>query len=304
MIAMRTQRAFGGTVLGLALATLLLEGHNQARADVLYGATTPRNGQGSLYILNPATGGIVTTIGPLVDTTGDHFTITGLAFQPGTGVLYGATANGSPTDPRSLVTINPTTALVTPIGPFNAANGAPMGDIRFDPTTGKLYGANAVGGALYTIDLATGAATRISATDQAITTGSSGHGLAADATGTLFTTPDGAFGNLYTYDKNNGTATLITPLSGSPLDGAIGALSFDNGFLFGEVNSFGPPNDLITINTTTGAITDIGQTVDDLDAIAFQVTTTVPEPSTLALFALGGLALAGWQRWRKRSISE
>jgi hypothetical protein len=27
---------------------------------------------------------------------------------------------------------------------------------------------------------------------------------------------------------------------------------------------------------------------------------TVPEPSFLALLALGGGALAGWRRWRKR----
>jgi hypothetical protein len=28
--------------------------------------------------------------------------------------------------------------------------------------------------------------------------------------------------------------------------------------------------------------------------------STVPEPSTFALLALGGSALAGWRRWRKR----
>jgi hypothetical protein len=28
--------------------------------------------------------------------------------------------------------------------------------------------------------------------------------------------------------------------------------------------------------------------------------TAVPEPSTFALLALGGGALAGWRRWRKR----
>jgi hypothetical protein len=31
--------------------------------------------------------------------------------------------------------------------------------------------------------------------------------------------------------------------------------------------------------------------------------TAVPEPSSLALLALGGGALAGWRRWRKRKAA-
>jgi hypothetical protein len=305
---MRSPRRFGVMVLNLAALALLFAGADQARADALFGASGSNGVNGELVILNPATGAVATDIGPLVDGVGNPFSITGLAFQPGTGALFGATSNLSPTDPRFLVSINPATGRVTPIGPFNAANGNPFGDISFDPTSGKLFGANAVGGALYTINLATGAATRISSSNTPITTGSSGHGFAVDASGTLLTTPDSAFGNLYTYNKTTGSATIVAPLSGPPLDGAINALSFDNGVLFGVNNNQGFPSQthLITINPTTGAITDIGPSLNDLDAIAFQLPTApppVPEPSTLALLALGGLGLVGWRRWRKRATA-
>lgn len=38
----------------------------------------------------------------------------------------------------------------------------------------------------------------------------------------------------------------------------------------------------------------------ELEAHILEITTAVPEPSTLALLALGGGGLAGWRRWRRR----
>jgi hypothetical protein len=47
----------------------------------------------------------------------------------------------------------------------------------------------------------------------------------------------------------------------------------------------------VTINPTTGAVTDLGASVTSLDAIAFQpVPVTVPEPGTMTLLA-GGIVL-------------
>jgi hypothetical protein len=52
--------------------------------------------------------------------------------------------------------------------------------------------------------------------------------------------------------------------------------------------------------------TDAGQVeIINLDAIGYnlvpQATGAVPEPSTFALLALGGGALAGWRRWRRKA---
>src|SRR6202011_484153 len=155
----------------LALVLLLGIGAELASADTFYLATSPPRpespvigapviGTGSLYLVNPTTAA-TTLIGPLVDTLGNGYGMTGMAFQPGTNVLYGATSANSPTAPSHLVTIDRTTALVTDIGSFGLGSGT-MADITFDRTTGILYGAHSNGdGWLYTINLATGAATKV-----------------------------------------------------------------------------------------------------------------------------------------------
>ena len=60
-----------------------------------------------------------------------------------------------------------------------------------------------------------------------------------------------------------------------------------------------PPTHLVTINTSTGAVTDLGASINSLDAIAF---APVPEPSEWAMM-LAGLALVGFivKRNSKRS---
>src|SRR5262245_31444829 len=105
-------------------------------AATLYGATAA-GAPGELYILDAATGGMLTDVGPLNDAFSVNYPITGLAFHPVTGVLYGSTGNAGAVD-AMLVTINPATALVTPIGFFNAGptniSGTPatMADLAFD----------------------------------------------------------------------------------------------------------------------------------------------------------------------------
>src|SRR5256885_5903989 len=97
----------------LALAFFALP---NARAQTLYGATGGVK-PGSLYTIDPSTGA-ATLVGLLLDNTGHNYSLTGLAFDSATGVLYGATSTQSPTQGSELVTINPYTGLVTPIGLF------------------------------------------------------------------------------------------------------------------------------------------------------------------------------------------
>jgi hypothetical protein len=289
-------------LVGLCLLSTLAGAFAQ---EILLGTTS--GAAGSLYSINPTTGA-ATSIGFLQDGIGDPFGVTGLAWDSLTGVLYGSTSNNSGTTPGALVTIDPNTGTVTLIGAF--ATSGPlftMSDLTFDATTGNLYGVSALTGDLYTINMLTGLAVPVGNAGFAPLS-TTGNGLAASSGGTLFGTPTGANGTLFTYSKSDGSVTSVGTLSGAPIPtGAINALAFDGaGTLFGvniDNGQGGSKNThLITINTTTGAITDVGASVNSLDAIVF--ISPIPEPTTTALLGAGMvlLTLAGLRRYR-RSLS-
>ena len=253
--------------------------------EVLLG-TTGGAATGTLYRIDPSTGA-ATGIGLLVDSSTHSYAVTGLAFDNVTGILYGSTSNNSPTRSSSLVSIDPSTGSVTFIGSF--ATTGTMADLTFDTTTATLYGTGSVDGNLYSINMATGVATAVgSAGFPANST--VGNGVAANSAGQIFGAPQGASGPLVQFNKTNGSVTTIATLSGAPISsGGIAAMAFNSGgTLYGvnvDVNSGTHPTDLVTINDVTGAVTDIGASVNSLDAIVFM--TPVPEPTATMLFGTG-----------------
>jgi len=269
----------------------------RADAATLYGATSA-GGPGQLYILNLANGGLIQNVGPLNDSLGANYPITGLAFSPLTGVLYGSTGNAIAGREARLVTINRASGLVTVIGSFNAGpvNGtgtpATMADIAFD-SAGNLFGVGSIGGPqLYSINLGTGKATVIGGTGL---TSTSGGGLAISPGGLYYGTPTSSrFG---TYNPGTGAYVNIANPT-KPLGGAYAALEFDGGTLYGLDLGPSPALDthLVTFNLTTGAITDLGASVSLLDAIAI-----VPEPGTLSLLAVSGIIVSLVRMRRKKS---
>jgi hypothetical protein len=251
-----------------------------ADAATLYAATASGS-PGDLYKLDLATGASLEHVGPLNDAAGTNYPITGMAVHPVTKVLYGSTGN-SPDETASLfVRINPKTAQVTVIGSFNPGNpgtrDATMTDLAFD-NEGNLYGIGSVGGPqLYSIDIATGQATVIGNTGLTSTTGG---GLAISPTGTFYGTPTAS--RYGTYDSGTGAYTNITNPTKPGGGGAYAALEFHptTGVLYGLNSAPGspPPTYLVTIDPPTGTVTNVGQSVDAIDAIAI-----IPEPRTLAL---------------------
>ena len=75
--------------LSLALGLLIVT----ASAEAALYASTSAGGPGELYIINATNGALVSDVGPLNDVTGMNYPVTGLAFNPVTGLLYGSTGN-------------------------------------------------------------------------------------------------------------------------------------------------------------------------------------------------------------------
>jgi hypothetical protein len=281
-------------VLVCALGLLIFSG--QADAGVLYGATAS-GAAGSLYRIDPATGATLGLVGPLNDAAGTNYPITGMAFHPVTKVLYGSTGNNPDTTAGMFVRINPITAEVTVIGPFNAGpvNGsgtpATMADIGFDGA-GNLYGVGSIGGPqLYSINVLTGQATQVGAGSGLTST--SGGGLAVSSDGTFYGTPTAS--RYGTYNSITGAYTNITNPTKPGGGGAYAALEFGaGGILYGLNSAPGspPPTFLVSIDPPTGAVTNLGGSVQSLDAIAY-----IPEPGTLALLAgMVSMLLLGGRR--------
>ena len=270
---------------GALLSSICVLNSVSSEAATLYAATAA-GGPGELYILNPATAAVVTDIGPLNDAFSVNYPITGLAFNPITGDLYGSTGNAGSVD-AMLVSINPATALVTPIGFFNAgpvnSSGTPttMADLAFD-SAGNLYGIGSIGGPqLYSINPLTGQATVIGSTGLTSTTGG---GLAISPGRIFYGTPTASrFG---TYDSGTGTYSNIANPAKPTGGGAYGALDFDGNTLYGlNVGSGSPPPTALVTISPSGVVTSIGFSINSLDAIAF---APVPEPGSVALLILAG----------------
>ena len=239
------------------------DGEVSGRRVTLYVASGTFGAQGTLYTIDPATGMVLTTVGLLHDSANNPYGLTGLKYDSTTGILYAATSGQSPTRPSYLATVDPATALVTPIGPFG---DRALTDLAIDPTTGTMYGISGFDQKFYTINTSTG---------QAVQTGSTGigfangGGFAAERTGALFGFSNFSF---YSFNKTTGMATLIGPTG---LRNLVKAADFNpSNMLYSLEGGGGVDNThlrwLDRCEVTTGTCTRVGQiNANDLDALGF-----------------------------------
>lgn len=254
----------------------------------LYASKAGPNTSSDLYTIDPVTG-VATSIATMT------VALTGMAMDPTTNVMYGATS-GSSNSPRRLVTVDLVTGATTIIGQFlEGGSGTGVSDISFD-RSGQLWGWSSFSGKLLQIDKATGAFI----TRGASSVGTQGGGHDFDWQDNLFGIFNGDDGSLYqvranarttpvfpgveldagagpddlddTYGqtalmptRESGRAKVIAALHGTGASVAAGAMQGDKFYII--VNNFGSPVYLSTVDYY-GIITTIGQTLDNIDALA------------------------------------
>jgi hypothetical protein len=219
------------------------------------GATTS-----DLYSIDSITAA-ATPIGP------SGFALTGLAFRPSDGVLFGVTSNNSAANPRSLITVDPVTGTGTLVGALGVTSG--LADISFR-SDDALYGYTPSSRTLYTVNTTTGAATQVSST--AIPTSGQGYGLAFDSSDVLYVFPKGSVGAIYyIVDPATGGLTAQPTLTGSPVVGAIFAACFDATDLCWITSTLSADTYLATLDVGTSVIAGVGITEPSLDALVVEL---------------------------------
>ena len=249
-------------------------------------------GESSLYLIDPETGA-ATLIGP----TG-FYLCRGLDFQPITNVLYAVCSNDLSFE--VLITIDVESGQGTEIGPI-IANGF-LQDLSFR-SDGTLYGYFRAKGSnfLSTININT------AETDFVGNSGLSGdgNGIGFDQFNDLFLT-DTDFvtfaPSLYLLNQSNGLATLVTGLTLPPLDEGftiINSLDLnpETDVMFGslDIQLLEYEHYLVTIDASTGLVTNVGETVEGLEAIAFlnPRVSNIPTMSEYGMIVLAVVLMAG-----------
>lgn len=279
---MKSQRWFGVTVLVAVLAFLLGSAGRAQASGLVYVA-----GSGNEFGTLNLTTGAFTQIGTLNLPVGDQIFGMGFGADGNLYALDGTTPNAE------LYRINTATAQVTAIGQIGQSAVGAATD-----ASGKMYALNqsVTNSSFYTM------LPPSTTTNNVGLTGISSQGLVA-------VTADGS--QLFTTGIDNTTGTYdldsINLATGAATD--IG----DTGFyeiagLFVQSTLYGfddATNAIVTINTTTGAATQVA-TYDLLnDDSIFAAATpagsiAVPEPASLTLLATGGLGLLGYGLRRRK----
>lgn len=239
--------------------------------------------------------------------------VSGLA--AGNGRIYAYVGAGFPPAPGQLKTLDASTgnevASITEPLNTDGNNGGhlTLGDLAVDPTTGLLWGASAFGSTaggvpqewgLYTIDPADGSRTFVGSPWLAINDRRTqvpgfnpyNMSIAFDASGELY----GAFENtdyVVHLDKTDGTlisgSTLTLPAGAAKIGIGLG-FDFDSGLLVANYETTADTySGLLTIDSANGFATAV--LGDFGDSRSIHDIAYVPEPTTLVLLVLGGMAL-------------
>ncbi len=218
------------------------------------------------------------------------------SFTDSFGSINGVSNNGA------LYTIDAATGAATPVAGDLGLDVFGEGDLDFNPLTGELFIVTSSAGttALHTVDLNTGLATTVGATDA---TNASGMAF-QPGTGRLF-----VLDTTFAFPPTTSFFLEIDPATGATLNsvelglalGTVAGMAFDpiTGDLYLADGDFNATNTLYTIDLNTFDLTVVGETVagqppaglGGLAGLAF-----IPAPGAAALFGLAGILAARRRR--------
>ena len=264
---MRT-KSFGIVVVVLMLVVGLTA--SQASAQRLLG--TLNTGTDSVPVtstlieLDPATGGLVSTIGDV------GYAVNGMTWDAVTGTLWATTTNWDPTFPDGLIIIDPMTAAATTVG----SGAGQLVNVPTTNSTGQVYGWTEDTDDPVLWNTATGTVTVL---------GASGiqsrlQGLDFDATDTLYLVQDfdwnGDGQSVYTINTTTGAATAVGALPSLPNGYAHHGKFHPVTNLYYGIDAAGgrvaPPRNLLVIDIGTLSVVNTIPTVDYLHTLVFMPT--------------------------------
>ena len=237
---------------------------NLARAQTftMYGAEFTFNGH--FYNVNVANASLTTI------TANSGGCYLGMDSEPATGTLWASCGS-------FLYTVDPATGR--PLTTRSINGSSDIFNISFAPD-GTLYGLGNNNGNLYIVDTATATARFIGTSAQSI------FGLEFGPGGVLY----GCGFDLYQINPGTGAATDLGRLA-TGSSALFGDLDFaPDGVMYGVTSQI-TSDSLYRIDLPTATAALIGITGGDLRSIA-----SVPEPSSIALLALGSLVLLCYTR--------
>ena len=314
IVPVRLRRRLFAAVRTLAWATIGLLSAGAHAADVLYATgvgSGPNAGLSGLYSLDPSNG----TSTLLWNFNDIHIYGGGLAYDPGSDLLYATGVKDSDTGTTRLFGIDRYSGVASEIGPVGDGLNLSFGGLAINPLTGVMYatGAGNQSTGLFTIDKHAGAATLVGLSGGQCCVAPFGfniYGLGFGKDGTLWangltlSTPGPDFSHLYTLDLTTGAAADIGAhgvVVGRQV--TYSGLAFrDDGVLLSMGSVDAASGGLFAIDTFTGAATSLsgsgipygsGPIHFGVDGgLAFAPTSPAPEPESYALM-LAGLALMG-----------
>jgi hypothetical protein len=238
---------------------------------VLYGTTTSGPGTPSaLWTIDPTTG-VASSVGAI-----SFSNVGAIAADPSSGILY-ATGERPAGNVPVLITVDRATGLGTEIGPTGVASN--ITDLSFDRDTGVLYGHRPQGGAgsitnVYTIDLSTGAASLVGPTER---TGLGG-ALEFSRLNTPYLCLDTQMYRVVTltgFAPKHVVLVFSAPIDNAPRVKAMSVHPFTHVF-YALVEDDDADLQLATIDTRSGAVTNIGGTEAGMDGLTFGPGISTP----------------------------